>query len=57
MNVVDNMTRYCGYPSPQWWHSMIIKLYKQMMEHAEKPTISAPPFKCGMKEFMLTFSS
>ncbi len=39
MNTVDNMTRYCGYPSPPWLHSMVIKLYKQMMEirvHAEK---------------------
>jgi hypothetical protein len=33
------MTRYCGYPSPPWLRSMIIKLYKQMMEirvHVEK---------------------
>jgi hypothetical protein len=30
MNAVDNMTRYCGYPSPRWLRSMIIKLYKQM---------------------------
>jgi hypothetical protein len=33
------MTRYCGYPSPNWLRAMIIKLYKQMMEirvHAEK---------------------
>jgi hypothetical protein len=39
LNMVDNMTRYCRYPLPQWLHSMIIKLYKQMMEiriHAEK---------------------
>jgi hypothetical protein len=68
MNAVDNMTRYCGYPSPRWLGSMIIKLYKQITEiriHAEKncrKTLrphddSAPPFKCGMTEFMLTFSS
>jgi hypothetical protein len=25
-NAVDNITRYCGYPSPQWLHLMIIKL-------------------------------
>jgi hypothetical protein len=33
------MTKYCGYPSPRWLRSMIIKLYKQMTEirvHAEK---------------------
>jgi hypothetical protein len=33
------MTRYCGYPSPNWLRAMIIKLYKQMTEirvHAEK---------------------
>jgi len=39
LNAVDNMTRYCGYPSPPWLRSMVIKLYKQMTEiriHAEK---------------------
>jgi hypothetical protein len=39
LNMVDNMTRYCGYPSPWWLRSMIIMLYKQMIEirdHAEK---------------------
>jgi hypothetical protein len=39
LNAVDNMTRYCGYPSPPWLRSMIIKLYKQMTEiwiHAKK---------------------
>jgi hypothetical protein len=39
LNAVDNMIQYCGYPSPRWLHSMIIKLYKQMTEiriHAEK---------------------
>ncbi len=33
------MTRYCGYPSPNWLRTMIIKLYRQMTEirvHAEK---------------------
>jgi len=39
LNTVDKMTRYCGYPSPNWLRAMIIKLYKQMTEirvHAEK---------------------
>jgi hypothetical protein len=39
MNAVDNMTRYCGYPSPPWLRLMVINLYKQMMEirvHAKK---------------------
>jgi hypothetical protein len=39
MNAVNNMTRYCGYPSPPWLRSMIFTLYKQMTEirvHAEK---------------------
>jgi hypothetical protein len=39
LNAVDKMTRYCGYPSPNWLRAMIIKLYKQMMDirvHAEK---------------------
>jgi hypothetical protein len=39
LNAVDKMTRYCGYPSPNWVRAMIIKLYKQMTEirvHAEK---------------------
>jgi hypothetical protein len=27
LNAVDNMTRYCGYPSPPWLQSMAIKLY------------------------------
>jgi hypothetical protein len=39
LNAVDNMTRYCGYPSPPWLRLMVIKLYKQMTEiriHAEK---------------------
>jgi hypothetical protein len=39
LNAVDNMTRYCGYPSPPWLRSMIIKLYRQMTEiriHAKK---------------------
>jgi hypothetical protein len=39
LNAVDKMTRYCGYPSPNWLRAMIIKLYKQMTEirvHAEK---------------------
>jgi hypothetical protein len=46
MNVVDNMTRYCGYPSPPWLRSMVIKLYKQMTEirvHAEKHCRKNPP--------------
>ena len=39
LNAVNNMTRYCGYPLPPWLRSMIIKLYKQMIEirvHAMK---------------------
>jgi hypothetical protein len=32
MDAVDKMTKYCGNPSPQWLHLMIIKLYKQMTE-------------------------
>ncbi len=39
LNAVDKMTRYCGYPSPNWLRAMIIKLYKQMTEirvHADK---------------------
>ncbi len=38
-NTVDKMTRYCGYPSPNWLRAIITKLYKQMSEirvHAEK---------------------
>ena len=39
------MTRYCGYPSPKWLRSMIIKLYKQMTEirvHADCRKILRP---------------
>jgi len=39
LNAVDKMTRYCGYPSPNWLRAMIIKLYEQITEirvHAEK---------------------
>jgi hypothetical protein len=28
LNAVDKMTRYCGYPSPNWLRAMVIKLYK-----------------------------
>jgi hypothetical protein len=47
LNTVDKMTRYCGYPSPNWLRAMIIKLYKQMTKirvHAEKdcPKILQP---------------
>jgi hypothetical protein len=53
MDAVDRMRRYCGYPSPPWLRTMILKLYNQMTEirvHAKKnaekssgPTaISAP---------------
>jgi hypothetical protein len=28
LNAVDKLTRYCGYPSPNWLRAMIIKLYK-----------------------------
>jgi len=44
LNAVDEMTRYCGYPSPKWLRTMIIKLYKQMTEIATL----APQSKCGM---------
>jgi hypothetical protein len=39
MDAVDQITRYCGYPSPRWLCLMIIKLYKQMTKiriHAGK---------------------
>jgi hypothetical protein len=39
MDAVDRMTRYCGYPSPPWLRTMILKLYSQMTEirvHAKK---------------------
>ncbi len=39
LDAVDEMTRYCEYPSPGWLLAMIIKLYKQMTEirvHAKK---------------------
>ena len=39
LNAVDNMTRYCGFPTPNFLQAMIIKLYRQMTEirvHAEK---------------------
>jgi hypothetical protein len=68
LNAVDNMTRYCGYPSPWWLHLMIIKLYKQMTKiriHAEmscrktygQTMTSAPPFKFGTTEFTPIYSS
>ncbi len=39
LDAVDNMTRYCGFPSPNFLQAMIIKLYRQMTEirvHTEK---------------------
>jgi hypothetical protein len=39
LDAVDNMTRYCGFPSPSFLQAMIIKLYRQMTEvrvHVEK---------------------
>jgi hypothetical protein len=39
LDAVDKMTRYCGFPSPNFLQAMIIKLYRQMTEirvHAEK---------------------
>ena len=42
LDAVDKMTRYCGFPAPNFLRAMIIKLYRQMTEiriHAEK--------KCG----------
>jgi hypothetical protein len=39
LDVVDRMSRYCGFPSSNFLQAMIIKLYRQMTEikiHAEK---------------------
>jgi hypothetical protein len=39
LDAVDKMTRYCGFPSPNFLRARIIKLYWQMTEirvHAEK---------------------
>jgi hypothetical protein len=39
LDAVDKMTRYCGFPAPNFLRAMIIKLYRQMTEiriHAEK---------------------
>ncbi len=39
LDAVDKMTRYCGFPSPNFLWAMIIKLYWQVTEirvHAEK---------------------
>jgi hypothetical protein len=39
LDAVNKMTRYCGFPSPNFLQAMIIKLYRQMTEirvHAEK---------------------
>jgi hypothetical protein len=39
LGAVNKMTRYCGFPSPNFLRAMIIKLYRQMTEirvHAEK---------------------
>jgi hypothetical protein len=39
LDAVDNMTRYCSHPTPNFLRAMIIKLYSQMTEirvHAEK---------------------
>jgi len=39
LDAVDKMTRYCGFPTPNFLRAMIIKLYRQMTEiriHAEK---------------------
>jgi hypothetical protein len=39
LNAVNKMTRYCGFPSPNFLRAMIIKLYRQTTEirvHAEK---------------------
>ncbi len=32
MDAVERMMRYCRYPSPPWLHTMMLKLYNQMME-------------------------
>jgi hypothetical protein len=39
LDAVNKMTRYCGFPAPNFLLAMIIKLYRQMTEirvHAEK---------------------
>jgi hypothetical protein len=39
LNAINKMTRYCGFPFPNFLRAMIIKLYRQMTEiriHAEK---------------------
>ncbi len=39
LDAINKMTRYCGFPSPNFLRAMIIKLYRQMTEiriHAEK---------------------
>jgi hypothetical protein len=39
LDAVNKMTRYCGFPAPNFLRAMIIKLYRQMTEitiHAEK---------------------
>ena len=67
LNAVNKMTRYCGYPSPNWLRAMIIKLYKQMRksESMQRRTdkksfgqrvTSAPQYKCGTIGFTRTSS-
>jgi len=39
LEAVDKISRYCGFPTPNFLRTMIIKLYRQMTEiriHAEK---------------------
>ena len=39
LNAINKMTRYCGFPSPNFLRAMIIKLYRQITEiriHTEK---------------------
>ena len=39
MDGVDKMTKYCGYPSPKWLETSMLKLYAQLIEirkYAEK---------------------
>ncbi len=50
LDAVDKMTRYCGFPSPNFLQPMIIKLYQQMKEirvHVEKKCRKVLRPKCN----------
>jgi hypothetical protein len=62
LDAIDKMTRYSGFPPPNFLRAMIIKLYRQITEiriHAEKSCrkIMRPnsnyslTIQCGMTEF------